>query len=183
MRYGADMVEHVGEAVVCRLAPVADTAGVREASRLFRAYAAELPITLDFQGFDDELASLPGAYAPPAGALWLAWSGDWAVGCGGLRPLGAGRAEIKRLYVDPAWRGQGLGRQLAGCLVASARELGYRAVRLDTLAGMAAALRVYRELGFHPIAAYYANPHPGTVYLELDLARGAVPCLPQGGQV
>lgn len=140
------------------------------ARALFRAYAESLGISLDFQGFEAELAGLPGDYAPPAGRLLLAWQDDAAVGCVALRPLAGGACEMKRLYVAPAGRGGGLGRALAVRICDEARAAGYRAIRLDTLPTMAAAQALYASLGFRPIAPYTFNPIPGTRFLELDLS-------------
>lgn len=137
---------------------------------LFRAYAASLPVDLGYQDFEAELAGLPGKYAPPAGALLLARAPDGApLGCAALRPLGDGVCEMKRLYLDPAARGSGLGRALAAAVADAARALGYRELRLDTLPGMTAALALYRAMGFSEIAAYYAPTPPGTVFLALRL--------------
>ncbi|MBS0320662.1 MAG: GNAT family N-acetyltransferase [Proteobacteria bacterium] len=144
-------------------------ADIAVAAQLFRGYADSLPIDLGFQGFDAELASLPGKYAPPAGRLYVAWRSGKPLGCIALRPLAgsADRGEIKRLYVLAAARGLGLGRRLAQQVIADAAAIGYRALVLDTLGTMTAALALYRSLGFRDIPAYYDNPVPGTVYLEL----------------
>ena len=135
-------------------------------------YAESLGFSLCFQGFDEELASLPGRYAPPSGRLLLARNDGTPVGCVGLRGLDeAGVCEMKRLYVKLGMRGTGLGWQLACAVLGAAREIGYRRMRLDTLASMKAADAVYRKLGFVPIPAYYHNPHPEVRYFELDLER------------
>ena len=144
------------------------------ARALFEEYAATLNVDLCFQGFAAELASLPGAYAPPRGRLMLAGPPDAPVGCVALRPLPADDsttpvAEIKRLYVRPAARGTGLGGALARAIVAEARAIGYAEVRLDTLASMTAARALYASLGFRACAAYYDNPLPGTAYMSLAL--------------
>jgi putative acetyltransferase len=144
----------------------ADIAVVRA---LFGEYAAWLQVDLCFQGFAEELAALPGRYAPPDGRLLLAWSGDIAAGCVALRRLDADSGEVKRLYVRPAFRGQGLGRALTETLVESARRIGYGRIVLDTLACMPDARRLYADMGFREIPRYYDNPIPGTTYLELPL--------------
>jgi ribosomal protein S18 acetylase RimI-like enzyme len=140
-----------------------------EARALIEEYAASLGIDLEFQGFDAELASLPGDYAPPGGRLLLARVDGQSAGCVAVRPLDAGLCEMKRLYVRPLFRGRGLGRELAEAAVSAARAAGHRAMRLDTLATMGAAQGLYQELGFRPIAPYRHNPHPGTEFLELAL--------------
>jgi putative acetyltransferase len=148
---------------------------IAHARALFQAYAAQLGVSLCFQGFDEELATLPGDYAPPRGGLWLAGDVDAPIGCVALRPLGHAEtapgeaAELKRLYVAPAARGTGLGRRLALTAIDHARTVGYRAIKLDTLAQMDAARALYADLGFRPCAAYYHNPLGGTLYMELTL--------------
>lgn len=147
---------------------------------LFRKYAGSLGFDLGFQDFEQELAGLLGGYAPPRGRLLLALVGRGAAGegaaagCAALRPLGEPEAracEMKRLYVLPACRGQGLGRRLAERLIAEAREAGYRRMRLDSIGFMKEALGLYRALGFREIPPYRYNPIPGAIYLELDLAE------------
>jgi len=145
------------------------------ARTLFREYADSIGVDLCFQGFDDELQTLPGRYAPPRGGLFVAFNDGQPVGCVALRPIDPDPiAELKRLYVRPAGRGLGVGRALALKAVERAREAGYHAVRLDTLATMSDAQRLYRALGFREIPAYTFNPLPGVVYMELDLPRTAV---------
>jgi putative acetyltransferase len=136
---------------------------------LFEEYAGWLGIDLSFQGFAAELASLPGTYAPPRGRLLLALAGNKVSGCVALRPLGDGACEMKRLFVRPAFRGQGIGKLLAERIVEEARAIGYRTIRLDTLPHMQAAIRLYEELGFVRCAAYYETPLPDTVFMELQL--------------
>ena len=142
------------------------------ARALFREYAAELNVDLCFQEIDAELDSLPEIYGAPDGCLFVARSGERLVGCGALRRLDAEICEMKRLYVRAEARGTGVGRILAESLIAKARLLGYAAMRLDTLAHLTAALELYRSLGFAEISAYYENPLPNPVYMELDLLPG-----------
>ena len=151
------------------IVPATTTADVAQARALFLEYAAESQLDLCFQGFEEELATLPGKYAPPGGQLLLACEGDLTAGCGALRELNEGVCEMKRLFVRPAFRKQGIGRLLAERLIEEARHIGYRTMRLDTLASMHAALALYDSLGFRRIPAYYANPLAEVVYLELAL--------------
>jgi GNAT superfamily N-acetyltransferase len=141
------------------------------ARSLFTEYATSLGIDLGFQDFATELATLPGSYTPPSGALLLAELASAVVGCVALRCLEAPDVgELKRLYVRPTARRQGVGLALTEAALACARRVGYRRIRLDTLPSMIDAQRMYRQLGFYEIPAYRHNPVAGTVYMELQLA-------------
>ena len=143
---------------------------VRIVRELFLEYSESLEVDLCFQGFAEELATLPGDYARPAGRLLLAFEELRAAGCGALRRIDDEVCEMKRLYVRPAFRGKGAGRELIDALMHCAREIGYRRMRLDTLPSMTSAIAIYRSLGFKAIAPYRVNPVPGAAFLELDLS-------------
>jgi len=147
-------------------------AQVALARGLFEAYARSLNFSLCFQGFDQELAGLPGDYAAPRGRLLLGLLDGETRGCVALRPLEPGACEMKRLYVRPEARGTGLGLLLARCVVAEARALDYTRMCLDTLPQMETAQALYRRLGFRPIGNYNGNPILGTLFFELDLRAG-----------
>jgi putative acetyltransferase len=136
---------------------------------LFVEYAESLGFDLCFQGFQEELDGLPGAYAVPDGRLFLAFDRNEAVGCVAIRKLEDGICEMKRLYVRPSHRGQGVGRRLAETAIEEARNMGYEKMRLDSLASMKEAVRLYRSLGFRQIPAYRHNPLPGPIFMELML--------------
>lgn len=145
---------------------------IAAARSMFEEYAASLDVDLCFQGFDAELARLPGEYAPPRGCLMFAALADQIVGCIALRPLASQSdaiGEVKRLYVRPSARGSGAGRALAAAVIARARAIGYDELKLDTLAMMGAARALYASLGFRECAPYYANPLPGVMYMSLPL--------------
>lgn len=152
-----------------RIVEAVGSDGIAIARRLFEEYAASLELDLGFQGFAEELAGLPGAYARPAGGLLLGFDGDVPAGCVAFRPLEPGVSEMKRLYVRPAARGAGWGRRLVQRVVDDAREAGYQRMRLDTLPSMRAALGLYLAVGFREIPPYRHNPVAGTRFLELDL--------------
>ena len=146
------------------------TAQIETARALFLEYGEWLGFSLCFQGFDQELATLPGRYAPPSGRLLLATNGPETAGVIALRGLDGETCEMKRLYVRPAGRGYNLGRKLAEHLLQEARAIGYRRMVLDTLPDkMDAAIALYRRLGFKEIAPYYNNPVEGAIFLECAL--------------
>ncbi|MEY2621323.1 MAG: hypothetical protein RIT26_1143 [Pseudomonadota bacterium] len=143
------------------------------AALIFKEYGDSLGIDLSFQGFETELATLPGMYATPRGTLLLAWVEGELAGCCALRPIDdvdvANAAEMKRLYVRPAFRRFGLGRLLAEAVLDAARQMGYSSVLLDTLDDMEAARALYEDLGFVEIPPYYHSPIAGSHYLRVDL--------------
>jgi GNAT superfamily N-acetyltransferase len=164
--------------------PAASRADIALARKLFVEYAQWLQVDLCFQGFEQELANLPGAYAPPRGRLLLAGPQDDAFGCIALRPLdggagcgcsasaGAGEpfvGEVKRLYVQPAHRREGWGGRLIRAIIDEAHAIGYRELKLDTLERMSAARALYADVGFHECPPYYNNPLAGAVYMALSL--------------
>lgn len=137
---------------------------------LFREYQSSIGVDLCFQNFESELAGLPGKYAPPEGRLYLAFESEQAAGCAGLRKIEESVCELKRLYVRPLYRGQGIGRLLTVQAVNDACKIGYTRMRLDTLPSMGRAQDLYRDLGFKPIPPYTENPVEGALFLELRLS-------------
>lgn len=136
---------------------------------IFREYQQSLGIDLCFQDFEQELALLPGKYAPPQGRIYLASLGEAVAGCIALRPFQGTQCEMKRLYVRPGFRGHDLGRKLADTVIADARAIGYTEMLLDTLETMTSAQKLYRSLGFTEIAPYCFNPIEGASYMRLEL--------------
>jgi ribosomal protein S18 acetylase RimI-like enzyme len=137
---------------------------------LFLEYARSLGFSLCFQGFDKELAELPGSYAPPEGRLLLAEVDGDNAGCVALHKLASDVCEMKRLYVRPQFRGAGMGRLLTEASIAEARAIGYKKMRLDTIVGkMDQAIELYRQLGFREMDPYRPNPIPGALYMERAL--------------
>ncbi len=151
---------------ICQATTPAQMVAIRT---LFQEYAAWLRIDLCFQGFADELAGLPGLYAPPRGRLLIASVGDKPAGCVALRAAGDAVCEMKRLFVRPAHRDQGLGRRLAEQVITEARSIGYSRMLLDTLPFMQRAIKLYEALGFRRRSAYYETPLHETVFMELRL--------------
>jgi carbonic anhydrase len=154
-----------------QITPVRTEQDLGDARALFLEYARSLGFDLCFQGFDEELAGLPGAYAPPSGRLLLASEYGRPVGCVALRALDAEACEMKRLYLRPDTRGGGLGRALARAILREARAIGYARMLLDTVPSMVQAIALYRSLGFEEVAAYRHNPVPGAIFMALDLRR------------
>lgn len=158
-----------GTAAGVRELGAGDTAELEQVRQFFRNYAAWLGVDLSYQNFDEEMSTLPGRYAAPQGRLFYAEVDGQGAGCVGIRPLAEGVCELKRLYVDPAFRGLGVGRELALAAIRAARKIGYRKILLDTLPAMRIAVKLYRELGFAEAPAYYQTAVEGTQFLALDL--------------
>lgn len=145
-------------------------AQIDQVRELFLEYEQSLGVKLCFQNFEQELAGLPGHYAPPDGRLLLAEYEGKLAGCVALRKWEAGICEMKRLYLRPSFRGKGLGRTIAEKIIAEARNIGYQCMRLDTIEPiMKDAVEMYRKLGFREIAPYRSNPIAGAMYMELQL--------------
>jgi len=136
------------------------------AKELFTEYADSLGIDLWFQHFEDELAELPGQYAPPDGRLLIAFHYQQVAGCVGIRKIAAGVCEMKRLYVRGAFGRRGIGRSLAEAVIDESREMGYSRMRLDTLPWIEEAISLYRSLGFEEIEPYCHNPIEGALFFE-----------------
>ena len=156
-------------AVTLRVLGSDDHAEIEHVRQFFRNYAGWLGVDLGYQNFFEEMASLPGAYSAPAGRLFFAEMDGRPAGCIGIRPTTDGVCEMKRLYVEPELRGNGVGRELALAAIKAAKALGYRKMMLDTLPAMRIAVKLYRELGFKEAPAYYPTPIEGTMFLALDL--------------
>jgi GNAT superfamily N-acetyltransferase len=140
---------------------------IEETRKLFREYEAWLGLDICFQGFEEELANLPGKYAAPAGRLFLAFSGEKLAGCIALRKLEDGVCEMKRLFVRDDFRGQKIGIALIEKLIEEARVIGYSKMRLDTYPPkMAKAVKLYEAHGFYEIPPYYHNPYGETLFME-----------------
>jgi ribosomal protein S18 acetylase RimI-like enzyme len=137
--------------------------------KLFMEYARSLEFSLGFQDFEEEIAGMPGHYGPPDGCILLVYVGDEAAGCVALRKLEKGICEMKRLYVRPEYRGQGIGKALSEKVIEEAMRIGYHKMRLDTLASMKEAISIYRRQGFREIKPYRYNPFEYAVFLEKDI--------------
>jgi len=151
--------------------PAVDERDIAEVRRLVLAHAAVRATTPGVEYMRADAERMPGPYVPPRGGLWLAVHEDAGIGCVALRPLDAGVAEVKRMFVDEAWRGRGVGRVLMETLVAAARERGYATLRLGTLDDMKVAQRLYESLGFRPITRYRPDELVDTRFYELPLAE------------
>jgi len=157
---------------VLRITQATTQSDTEHARSLFQEYEASLGLSLCFQNFAEELANLPGDYAPPRGRLLLAREFDQIMGCVALRPLGPTTCEMKRLFVRPEYRDRGLGRILVEALIEEARKIGYTHMRLDTIADrMDRAVALYKSIGFVKIPPYRNNPVDSATFMELDLLK------------
>jgi GNAT superfamily N-acetyltransferase len=156
--------------LVLKIDPARSTHDLEDIRILFGEYSALVAEALSFQNFQEELEALPGAYAPPGGALLIARDKDAAAGCVALRRLDAGTGEMKRMYVRDAYRGTGLGRRLAEAVIEEARSRKHGRIVLDTLPKLAPAIALYRDLGFRETGPYLASPTPGAICFELILS-------------
>ena len=153
-----------------RITQATTNSDLDQARELFKEYEAALGISLCFQKFDEELANLPGEYAPPRGRLLVAREFDQLAGCVALRPVGPTTCEMKRLFLRPAYRSRGLGRVLVEAVIEEARKIGYTHMRLDTISDrMGRAVELYKSMGFVEIEPYYDSPVDTTKFMELDL--------------
>ena len=152
------------------ITPATSAKHIEDARELFREYETWLGMSLCFQSFDEEVAGLPGKYAPPGGRLYVAYEADVPIGCIALREIEPGVCEMKRLYLREAARGKGVGRRLIELVIADAREIGYGRMRLDTFPPkMGKAVRLYEAYGFREIPRYYDNPDPEALFMEMKL--------------
>jgi GNAT superfamily N-acetyltransferase len=142
---------------------------IATARTLFEEYAGALGVDLCFQGFAEELAQLPGSYAPPHGRLLIAWVDDAAAGCVALRPFSESICEMKRLFVRPSFRGRGIGKELVDAIMREANQIGYKTMCLDTLPTLAAATQLYESVGFVRRTPYYETPLVHTIFMERSL--------------
>jgi ribosomal protein S18 acetylase RimI-like enzyme len=154
---------------VLKIVPVDSKENLQYIRELFKEYTDSLGFDLSFQNFDKEFAELPGKYTPPEGRLLLAVDDDKIAGCVALRKFENDICEMKRLYVRPKFRRKGIGKALSIAVINSAKEIGYSAMRLDTVPWMKQAIELYHAMGFKDISSYRYNPIPGTVYMELEL--------------
>ena len=152
------------------IVPVESAEQLNTVRKLLLEYWENRKLELYVFNFDQELAGLPGAYAPPDGRLFLAQWENEPAGCVALRKLEPDICEMKRLYLSPKFRGKGIGRFLAEFIISEARNIGYKKMRLDTIqSNMQEAIALYRQIGFTEIAPYRVNPLPGVVFMELTL--------------
>ncbi len=148
---------------------------IASAAALIREYVASLGVDLSFEKFEEEMAEFPSAYSRPDGRILIAMEGKAAVGVVGVRRLSGDACELKRMYVQPGFRGRGIGRMLATRAIDEARGIGYSRMRLDSLSRLKEAIALYESLGFRTIEQYRVNPHKDAVFMELDLGKPRQP--------
>ena len=155
-----------------KFAQAASANDIDHVRTLFKEYEQSIGVSLCFQNFEQELARLPGDYAPPLGRLLLVRVEDQIAGCIALRKVDDSTCEMKRLYLRPEFRGKGLAGQIVNRIIHEAKQIGYSKMRLDTIPGrMDQAIKLYRSIGFKEIPAYYDSPFTDTLYMELDLTK------------
>lgn len=152
-----------------KITPADSETDIKFVRELFKEYTASLGFDLAFQDFKKELDDLPGEYSPPDGCILLAKDKEQIAGCVALRKMDENICEMKRLYVRPGFRGEGIGRKLSVAIVDKAREIGYKYMRLDTVPSMKEAIALYHSLGFKEIEPYRYNPIEGATFMELEL--------------
>ncbi|MGH8014932.1 MAG: GNAT family N-acetyltransferase [Candidatus Zixiibacteriota bacterium] len=157
------------DSITVKSVPTDSKAEIQTIRELFLEYAKSLNFDLCFQGFDKEVAGLPGGYAPPDGRLMLALCDRKVAGCVGLQKVTDGVCEMKRLWVRPEFRGRKIGRKLADAIIAESRQIGYTLIKLDTIDTMVEAISMYKSMGFSETSAYRYNPIEGAKYMELKL--------------
>jgi len=150
------------------------------ARRLIEEYVASLPVDVSYEHVPEECARLPGEYAPPLGELLLAMEGGEPVGCVALRPMDGETCEMKRVFLRPEWRRQGIGRALTEAILQAARRIGYRRIRLDTIPALKPAIALYRSMGFRVVAPYRVIPTSCAFFMELNLAQSSGNPAPTG---
>jgi len=173
--YAAKLIKfacNLKETILYEIIPASSPQQISEVKSLFLEYADWLGFSFCFQGFEEELATLPGKYAPPQGRLYLVVIDHKSAGCIGIRKIAERICEMKRLYVKPEARGLGIGKKLVELVINDAKNIGYKKMRLDTIAEkMKEAQKLYKSSGFYEIQPYYYNPIEGVVYMELDLTK------------
>jgi putative acetyltransferase len=162
----------VEKSQVAEIREAASPQAIEQVRALFHEYWSAFGFTPCFQGFNAEVATLPGRYGPPRGRLLLAIVNGEPAGCAALRPFDEARCEMKRMYVRPAFRGMGVGKALMEALISEARTIGYREILCDTIPQtMSEALAMYERFGFTRTGPYAEDPTPAAVYLRLVIPR------------
>ena len=143
---------------------------IKETKKLFLEYEKWLNVSLCFQGFEEEVAGLPGKYSKPEGRLYIVKNNDEFIGTIALRKIEDGICEMKRLFLKDKARGKGIGNELVAKIIQDAKDIGYKSMRLDTIKEkMPKAVSIYERYGFKETTPYYHNPNPHTLFMELEL--------------